>query len=100
MGERLVFRMPYQTFLKMAAANTVAVKLDAVDFEFGEKPMQAIRDFAKRIQVAVEEKPSRLMVFPLNNFRVIRVFRAIRGSLFCSVQKAVHETHELHETNT
>ena len=55
MGERLVFRMPYQTFLKMAAAKTVAVKLDAVLFEFGEEPMQAIRDFAKHILVSVEE---------------------------------------------
>jgi len=45
----LVFRMPYQTFLKMAAAKTVAVKLDAVQFEFGEEPMQAIRDFAEHI---------------------------------------------------
>ena len=50
MGERLVFKMPYQTFLKMAAAKTVAVKLDAVQFEFGEKPMKTIRDFAKHIQ--------------------------------------------------
>jgi hypothetical protein len=51
MGERLVFRMPYQTLLKMAAAKTVAVKLGAVQFEFGEEPMQAIRAFAKHIQV-------------------------------------------------
>ncbi|HKO59689.1 MAG TPA: hypothetical protein VJV03_00885 [Pyrinomonadaceae bacterium] len=50
MGERLVFRMPYQTFLKMAAAKTVAVKLDAVKFDFSEEPMQAIRDFAKHMQ--------------------------------------------------
>ncbi len=50
MGERLVFRMLYQTFLKMAAAKTIAVKLDAVQFEFGEEPMKAIRDFAKHIQ--------------------------------------------------
>ena len=50
MGERLVFRMPYEVFLKMAAARTVAVKLDAVQFDFGEEPMQAIRDFAIRIQ--------------------------------------------------
>lgn len=54
MGERLVFKMPYQTLLKMAAAKTVAVKLDAVQFEFGEEPMQAIRDFAKQIQVSAE----------------------------------------------
>ena len=56
-GERLVFRMPYQTFLKMAAAKTVAVKLDAVLFEFGEEPMQAIRDFAKHMQGTVKREP-------------------------------------------
>ena len=55
MGERLVFKMPYQTFLKMAAAKTVAVKLDAVHFEFGEEPMQALRDFAKQIEASVEK---------------------------------------------
>ena len=38
----------------MAAAKTVAVKLDAVKFEFGEKPMQAIRDFAKHTQGMVK----------------------------------------------
>ena len=56
MGERLVFGMPYQTFLKMAAAKTVAVKLDAVQFEFGEEPMQVIRDFAKHIQTNLDTK--------------------------------------------
>ncbi len=50
MGERLVFRMPYQTLLKLAAAKTVAVKLDAVTFEFGLEPMQAIREFAEHIK--------------------------------------------------
>ena len=50
MGERLVFRMPYQTLLKMAEAKTIAVKLDGVRFEFGEEPMQAIRDFVKHLQ--------------------------------------------------
>ncbi|HKO45119.1 MAG TPA: hypothetical protein VJU84_17715 [Pyrinomonadaceae bacterium] len=50
MGERLVFRMPYNTLQKMAAAKSVAVKLDAVRFEFGDEPMQVIRDFAKHIQ--------------------------------------------------
>ena len=54
MGERLVFRMPYNTLLRMAAAKTVAVKLDAVTVEFGEEPMQAVRNFAKHIQASVE----------------------------------------------
>ncbi|HEY5885567.1 MAG TPA: hypothetical protein VIT88_12820 [Pyrinomonadaceae bacterium] len=50
MGERLVFRMPYDMLVKMTAARSVAVKLDAVKFEFGEEPMQAIRDFTKYMQ--------------------------------------------------
>ena len=50
MGERLVFRMPYNTLLKMAAAKTIAIKLDSVPFEFGVEPMHAIRDFAKHLQ--------------------------------------------------
>ena len=54
MGERLVFRMPYDMLVKMAAARSVAVKLDAVKFEFGEEPIQAIREFAKHIQVRLK----------------------------------------------
>ena len=57
MGERLVFSMPYNTLLKMAAAKSVAVKLDAVRFDFGEEPMQAIRDFAKHMQGTVKREP-------------------------------------------
>ena len=57
MGERLVFRMPYQTFLKMTAAKAVAVKLDAVQFEFGEEPLQSLRDFAKHMQGMVKREP-------------------------------------------
>ena len=53
MGERLVFNMPYETLLKIAAAKTVAIKMDAVMFELGEEPqLQAIRDFARHIQSA------------------------------------------------
>ena len=50
MGERLVFNMPYQTLLKIAAAKTLAIKMDAVMFEVGQQQHQAIRDFAKHIQ--------------------------------------------------
>jgi hypothetical protein len=46
--------MPYNTLLKMADAKSVAVKLDAVRFEFGDEPMQVIRDFTKHIQSSVE----------------------------------------------
>jgi hypothetical protein len=59
MGERLVFNMPYQTLLKMAAAKTVQIKMDAVMFELGEGPMQAIRDFAKHLQSLSAEQARR-----------------------------------------
>jgi hypothetical protein len=48
-GERLVFRMPYETLMKMAAAKSVQIKMDAVVFELGESQLQAIRDFAKQV---------------------------------------------------
>ena len=50
MGERLVFNMPYETLLKVASAKSVAIKMDAVSFEFGEEQMQAVRKFAKGVQ--------------------------------------------------
>jgi len=50
MGERLVFNMPYETLLKIAAAKTLAIKMDAMSFEVAEPQLQAIRDFAKHIQ--------------------------------------------------
>jgi hypothetical protein len=54
MGERLVFRMPYETLLKIAGAKKLEIKMDAVRFEVGETELQAIRDFAKRIKSLTE----------------------------------------------
>src|SRR6185295_10819708 len=45
MGERLVFRMPYETFLKITKANTFEIKFDAVTFSVGETQKQALQDF-------------------------------------------------------
>lgn len=45
MGERLVFRMPYETFVKITKANTFEIKFDAVTFSVGETQKQALRDF-------------------------------------------------------
>jgi hypothetical protein len=45
MGERLVFRMPYDTFVKITKANTFEIKFDAVTFSVGETQKQALRDF-------------------------------------------------------
>lgn len=50
MGERLVFNTPYETFLKIGAAKTLGIKMDAVRFELGDPQMQAIRDFARHVQ--------------------------------------------------
>lgn len=45
MGERLVFRMPYETFVRITKAKTFELKLDANTFSVGEKEKQALRDF-------------------------------------------------------
>jgi hypothetical protein len=45
MGERLVFRMPYETFVRITKANSFEIKFDAVTFSLGETQKQALRDF-------------------------------------------------------
>jgi len=45
MGERLVFRMPYETFVRITKANSFEIKFDAVTFSVGETQKQALRDF-------------------------------------------------------
>ena len=50
MGERLVFRMPFETLMKIAAAKKLEIKMGAVRFEVGENGLQAIRDFAGKIR--------------------------------------------------
>jgi hypothetical protein len=49
-GERLVFRMPYETLMKIAEAKKLEIKMDAVRFEVGETEHQAIRDFAAKVK--------------------------------------------------
>jgi len=44
-GERLVFRMPYETLVKITKANSFEIKFDAVTFSVGETQKQALRDF-------------------------------------------------------
>lgn len=44
-GERLVFRMPYETFVKLTEADAVDIKFDAVTFSLGETQKQALREF-------------------------------------------------------
>jgi hypothetical protein len=43
-GERLVFRMPYETFLKVTKAKTLEVKFDGVGFVVGEAERQTLRE--------------------------------------------------------
>jgi len=41
-GERLVFRMPYETFLKITKARTFAIKFDGVEFPVSDTQKQAL----------------------------------------------------------
>jgi hypothetical protein len=45
LGERLVFRMPYETFVKITKATTFELKFDATTFSVGDQERQALRDF-------------------------------------------------------
>jgi hypothetical protein len=56
MGEHLVFRMPYETFVRITKAKTVEIKFDAVVFSLGESQRQALRDFL--IYMKPESAPS------------------------------------------
>jgi hypothetical protein len=44
-GEQLVFRMPYETFVKFTKAKEIQIKFDAVTFSVGETQKQALKDF-------------------------------------------------------
>ena len=50
MGEHLVFRMPYETFVKITKAKSVEIKFDAVVFPLSESHLQALRDFLASIK--------------------------------------------------
>ena len=45
-GERLVFRMPHETLMKLTKARDVAIKMDGVEFPFSESVLNQIRAFA------------------------------------------------------
>jgi hypothetical protein len=51
-GERLVFRMPYETFVKITKAASVEIKFDAVTFSLGETQKQALHDFLSHMTPA------------------------------------------------
>lgn len=49
-GERLVFRMPYETFLKITKAKKFEIKFDGISFPVGEEQLQALRELALQIK--------------------------------------------------
>jgi hypothetical protein len=51
MGEHLVFRMPYETFLKITRASNFEIKLDDISFPVGEEQRQSLRELAGQIKV-------------------------------------------------
>ena len=48
-GERLVFRMPLETFHRMANAKTAAIKMAGDKFELTQEQFKALQEFAKVI---------------------------------------------------
>ena len=42
LGERLVFRMPYETYVKVTKAKTFAIKFDGVKFSVGKTQQEAL----------------------------------------------------------
>lgn len=51
-GERLVFRMPYETLMKLTKAGTVEIKMDAVVFPLTEPALEKLRMFARVTEAA------------------------------------------------
>lgn len=48
-GERLVFRMPLETFIRIANAQSAAIKMGEARFELRREQFEALQDFAKAI---------------------------------------------------
>ncbi len=46
-GEHLVFRMPCQTFLKLANAKQASIRMDGIDFDLSEDHLWGLRAFAE-----------------------------------------------------
>ena len=46
-GERLIFRMPYETLIKIKTARTVEIKMDSVRFPLSEAMLEQVREFAR-----------------------------------------------------
>jgi len=49
MGERLVFRMPYETFEKISKAKAFEIRFDGIRFPLSEEHLGLLRAFANRM---------------------------------------------------
>lgn len=50
MGERLVFRMPYETYLKLAQAKIALVRFEGLAFEFDNNQRSLLKAFAEKMR--------------------------------------------------
>ena len=50
-GEQMVFKIPIEEYLKLAAAEKLAIKMGEVVFDFDEKAKAEVRSFAKPIKL-------------------------------------------------
>ena len=48
-GERIVMRMPYQTFLKVTAAKKAAIRMGGTTFELDDHHREALRTLAEKV---------------------------------------------------
>jgi len=49
LGERLVFRMPYETFVKVTKAKALEIRFDEVRFALSEENLRMLREFGSNI---------------------------------------------------
>lgn len=49
LGERLVFRMPYETFVKITRAKTMEIRFDDVSFSLSDEHLRMLREFGNHI---------------------------------------------------
>lgn len=47
MGERLVFRMTYETLTRLSGAEKAAIKMDGISFEISDEHKNLLKDFVK-----------------------------------------------------
>lgn len=50
LGERLVFRMPYETFVKVTKAKTFQIRFDGVRFSLNEEHLRVLHAFGEYMQ--------------------------------------------------